>query len=695
MKKYFLKGLDCPACAAKIENGLKSALSDESISVNFTNKTVSIKSEQYKDAKTIIKKLDPDVELIDLSKKDTHTDDLINNKFELVKILISLILFTISLFYKTKLASYPLLEYSAFLFPYFLIGYPVIFKAAKNIRNRQLFDENFLILIATLGAIAIKELPEAVAVMLFYNVGEYLQNLAVGKSKKSITSLLNLKPDTVTIIKNNSYITVIPEEVKIGDLIVVKPGEKIPLDGVVVEGSSSLNTSAITGEFVPKMVKTGDEILSGMINESGLLKIKVTREYKDSTIAKILELVEEASSKKSKTEQFITKFARYYTPFVVYTAIFIAFIPPTILPNQTYASWIYRALILLVISCPCALVISIPLSYFSGIGKSAKNGILVKGSNYLEALTDAKVVAFDKTGTLTKGVFRINKIITKNGASEDELLEYAAYAEINSNHPVAEVIIKSFGKQIDKSKIESFEEIKGYGLETVIDGKTVLVGNDGLMHIKRIPHDDCDVEHSVVYVAVDGKFLGYILIDDEIKEESIQLVNRLKQIGVNRVIMLTGDNFNAAKKIADKLNINEFYAGLLPQDKVNKLKEIKEKLPENERVVFTGDGINDAPVIASSDIGIAMGGLGSDAAIEAADIVIMDDNPLSIPKAIKIAKYTKKIAKQNIIFSLSVKGIFITLGIFGIATMWEAVFADVGVALVAILNSLRIFTYKT
>ncbi|KAA0257796.1 cadmium-translocating P-type ATPase [Deferribacter autotrophicus] len=695
MKKYFLKGLDCPACAIKIENGLKTALSDETISINFTYKTVTLKSEQYKDAKHIIKKLDPDVELIDLSKKEVDIDDSVNTKFEFTKILIALMLFTISLFYKSKLSAYPLFEYTAFLTPYFIIGYPVILKAAKNIKNKQIFDENFLILIATIGAIAIKELPEAVAVMLFYNVGEYLQNLAVGRSRKSIKNLLNLKPETVNIIKNDTYITVTPEEVKIGDIILVKPGEKIPLDGVVVEGSSFVNTSALTGEFVPKRVKAGEDILSGMINESGLLKIKVTKEYKDSTIAKILELVEEASSRKSKTEQFITKFARYYTPFVVFTALFIAFIPPIILPNQTYANWIYRALILLVISCPCALVISIPLSYFSGIGKSAKNGILVKGSNYLEALTDTEVVAFDKTGTLTKGVFKINRIVTKNGASEDEILKYAAYAEINSNHPVAEVIVKSFGQPIDKSKIESFEEIKGYGLKAVVNGKTILVGNDGLMHMKGIPHDDCDVEHSVVYVAVDGKFLGYILIDDEIKEESLQVVNKLKQVGVNKVIMLTGDNFNAAKKIADKLNIDEFYAGLLPQDKVDKLKEIKDKLSEKQRVVFAGDGINDAPVIALSDIGIAMGGVGSDAAIEAADIVIMDDNPLAIPKAIKIAKHTKKIAKENIIFSLSVKGIFIILGIFGVATMWEAVFADVGVALLAILNSLRIFTYKT
>ncbi len=685
-KKYTLKGIDCPSCAAKLEENLKKSLLDETISINFTTKTIKIKPEQLEDATRIIKRFFPEGTLIEEEDKDIH-----ESKFELIKIVVSLVVFALCLSFKPKLSSYPILEYTFFLIPYFLLSYSVILKSISNLKNKNIFDENFLILIATIGSIAIRQLPEAVAVMLFYSIGEYLQESALNKSRKYIKKILNIKPKTVTILKGSNYLIVSPEEVKIGDIIVVKPGEKIPLDGVVIEGDSFVDTSALTGESIPKRVSKGDDILSGMLNESNLLKIKVAKEYKDSTIAKILELVEEASSRKSKTEKFITKFARYYTPSVVLLAILIAIIPPIILPGDSFAKWIYRSLVLLVISCPCALVISIPLSYFAGIGKCAKEGILVKGSNYLEALTESKIVAFDKTGTLTKGKFKITKIVPNSSIEKRDVLKYASYAEVNSNHPIAKTIVKTFDNPIDKTKISYFKEIKGVGVETIVDGKMVLVGNDNFMHIKNIPHDICDVDGTVVYVAVDGKFLGYILIEDEIKPESLEVVKRLKEVGIEKVLMFTGDNVNIAKKIAKKLNIDEFYADLLPQDKAKKLMEIKEKT--TRKVIFAGDGINDAPVIALSDVGIAMGNIGSDAAIEAADVVIINDNPLDVPKAIRISKYTKKVAKQNIVFSIGVKLIFITLGIFGLATMWEAVFADVGVTLIAVLNSLKVFRF--
>lgn len=694
-RRYILKNLDCPGCAAKIETALQKGLNDNTINVNFTNKTVLLKKEYFNTANEIVKNTDPGVELIDFSKINNDNEQF-NKKFILTKIFLSLFFYTIALIYKNISAPNLTIEYLLFLIPYFLIGYPVILKSLNNLKNRQLFDENFLIVVATIGAIFIKELPEAVAVMLFYNIGEFLQDLAVDRSKKSITNLLSLKVEYATVIKNEKYITKKPDDVNVGEIIVVKPGEKIPLDGVVIEGESFIDTSALTGESKLKKVKEGDEILSGMINDSNLLKIKVTKPYSESTISKILDLVENATENKSKTEKFITKFAKTYTPIVVYTAVFIAFIPPLIL-QESYTLWIYRALILLVISCPCALVISIPLSYFAGIGKAAKNGIIVKGSNHLEALTDTGAVAFDKTGTLTEGVFKINKIVTKNGATEEEILRFAAYAEFNSNHPIAKAILSEYEDEIDINQIEEYEEIKGYGIKTKVSGKTVLVGNDGLMHLMNIEHDDCDVDHSVVYVAVDNKFLGYILIDDIVKSESKLALDKLKKLGIQNIIMLTGDNYSAASKIANQIGIKEFYANLLPQDKIKKVNEIKEKLSaqnKKKRVVFVGDGINDAPVIAVSDVGVAMGGIGSSITIEAADIIIMDDSPISVPKAIEISKLTKKNAKENIIFSLAVKVIFITLGIAGTATMWQAVFADVGVALIAVLNSMRIFIKK-
>lgn len=580
-----------------------------------------------------------------------------------------------------------------FLFAYLLAGYDILYTAIKNIIKGRIFDENFLMGLATLGALAIKEYPEAVMVMVLYQLGEYFQHRAVKKSRRSILELMDIRPDYAYKEENGKVIKYSPEEINQGDIILVKTGEKIPLDGVITEGSAILDTSALTGESVPKTVKMGDTAISGCINTNGVIKIKVTKKYGESTVSKILKLIEHASSKKSRTENFITRFAGYYTPAVVAAALMLAVLPPLLLPDAQFTIWLKRALTFLVISCPCALVISIPLSFFGGIGGASKCGILIKGSNYLEALSKPDSVVFDKTGTLTKGSFEVTKISPQNGISEGELIEYAAYAENYSNHPIALSLKKAYKKDIDTSKISNVSEFAGNGVKADINGEEILAGNSALMEKFQINIQEHPDEGTVVYCAKNGEYIGYIVISDEIKEDSPLAIKELKKV-VGKTVMLTGDSEAAAKRISERLGIQQVYSQLLPQDKVEKLENIIAQKQKDKNVIFIGDGINDAPVLTRADVGIAMGAMGSDAAIEAADVVIMDDKPSKIYTAVKIAQKTMLIVKQNIIFALGVKALFLLLGAFGFMTMWGAVFADVGVALLAVLNSLRSLRVK-
>ena len=580
-----------------------------------------------------------------------------------------------------------------FLFAYLLAGYDILYTAIKNIIKGQIFYENFLMGLATLGALAIKEYPEAVMVMVLYQLGEYFQHRAVKKSRRSILELMDIRPDYAYKEENGKVIKYSPEEINTGDIILVKTGEKIPLDGVITEGSAILDTSALTGESVPKTVKMGDTAISGCINTNGVIKIKVTKKYGESTVSKILKLIEHASSKKSRTENFITRFAGYYTPAVVAAALMLAVLPPLFLPDAQFTIWLKRALTFLVISCPCALVISIPLSFFGGIGGASKCGILIKGSNYLEALSKPDSVVFDKTGTLTKGSFEVTKISPQNGISEGELIEYAAYAENYSNHPIALSLKKAYKKDIDTSKISNVSEFAGNGVKADINGEEILAGNSALMEKFQINIQEHPDEGTVVYCAKNGEYIGYIVISDEIKEDSPLAIKELKKV-VGKTVMLTGDSEAAAKRISERLGIQQVYSQLLPQDKVEKLENIIAEKQKDKNVIFIGDGINDAPVLTRADVGIAMGAMGSDAAIEAADVVIMDDKPSKIYTAVKIAQKTMLIVKQNIIFALGVKALFLLLGAFGFMTMWGAVFADVGVALLAVLNSLRSLRVK-
>ena len=586
-----------------------------------------------------------------------------------------------------------------FVISYFIVGKDVLVSAYKNIRAGEFFDENFLMGIATIGAFLVGEYTEAVAVMLFYQVGELFQEMAVNKSRKSISDLMNIKPDFANLKVENEIKKVLPEEVNVNDLILVKPGEKVPLDGIIIEGTSTGDTAALTGESLPREFGVGDEILSGTVNNNGLLTIKVTKVFSDSTVSKILDLVQNASSKKSKTEKFITKFARYYTPIIVGVALLVATVPPFVLGNGTFYEWFYRALIFLVVSCPCALVISIPLGFFGGIGAASKNGILIKGGNYLEALDKVDTVIMDKTGTITKGTFKVVEINVKNDKiSKEKLLEYVADVESFSNHPIAKSVVEEYeknGQKVIKESIKKYDEISGYGISAELDDTNILVGNNKLMELEKIEYDFIESIGTTIYVAIDREYAGNIVIADQIKEDSVNAVKALKNQGISNIVMLTGDNRNIANDIAKKVGINEVYSELLPNEKVDKVEEIFAKKENKDgKVLFVGDGINDAPVLARADIGVAMGGVGSDAAIEAADVVIMTDELSKISDTIKIAKKTKKIVWQNIIFALSVKAIVLLLGILGLSTMWEAVFADVGVALIAVLNSTRVLNMK-
>ena len=605
-------------------------------------------------------------------------------KKDLTKVVTSAILFVIAL---VAPFSNIWINRAIYIVSYLIVGFEVIKEAVENIFKGEVFDEDFLMTIATIGAFVIGEFPEAVAVMLFFKIGELLEDFATDKSRKSISSLMDIRPDFANVVRDGNTLKLNPNEVKIGEIIIVKPGEKIPLDGKVVDGTSFIDTSALTGESVPTKAGVGDNIISGCINKDGVLKIEVTKEFGESTVSKILELVENASEKKAKSENFITRFAKYYTPTVVVLATFIGVIPPLFLENATFTDWIYRALSFLVVSCPCALVISIPLSFFGGIGGASKKGILIKGGNYLEALTEVDTIVFDKTGTLTKGVFEVNRVKPVE-MPEDELIELVALAEIHSNHPIATSVKQAYGKNIDESRVNSIKEIAGQGIFANVDGKEVFVGNEKLMIENSIEYNKCNEVGTIIYVAVNKVFAGIIMISDIIKEDSEKAIAGLKKSGIKDIVMLTGDRKEVAEEVAKKLEIDKVYSELLPDGKVEKVEELLKNT--NKKLAFVGDGINDAPVLALSDIGIAMGGLGTDSAIEAADVVIMTDEPSKINTAIKIARKTMRIVKENIVFAITVKVLILILSAIGIATMWEAVFADVGVSIIAILNALRL-----
>lgn len=607
-----------------------------------------------------------------------------------IKIIIALIIYIVAIAGKFN---NELVKDILFIVSYLIVGFSILKKAIRNIFRGKVFDENFLMAVATIGAFGIGEFPEAVAVMLFYQIGELFQSYAVDKSRKSISSLMDIRPDFANVLRDSKEEKVDPDEVKVGEIIVVKPGEKIPLDGIIVEGQTMLDTKALTGESVPVKAKENDEVLSGSINESGKILIKVTKEYGESTVSKILDLVENASSKKSKSENFITKFAKYYTPTVVIIAVILAIVPPLIIKDANFTDWLYRALSFLVVSCPCALVISIPLSFFGGIGGASKVGILIKGSNYLEQLASTEIAVFDKTGTLTKGVFEVQKIETKN-IEKEELLKIAAYAECYSNHPIAKSIKEAYKNEIDTSKIKNLKEISGHGISVIVDEMNVLIGNEKLMEENKIQYTKSEDVGTILYIAVNGEYKGLIIISDEIKEDSFKMVQNLKKLGVRKTVMLTGDKKTVGESVSEKLGIDEVYTELLPDGKVEKVEKLMQEKTENGKLVFVGDGINDSPVLAMSDIGIAMGALGSDAAIEAADVVIMTDEPSKIANAIKISRKTMKIVRENIIFAIFVKVLVLILTAFGCASMWQAVFADVGVSIIAIINALRMLNVK-
>lgn len=609
---------------------------------------------------------------------------------QLIKIIISLLLVVISLLLKFDTELYSNILY---VIAYIIVGYDIVLKAVRNIFKGKVFDENFLMTVATIGAFCIGEFPEAVAVMLFYQIGELFQSYAVDRSRKSVASLMDIRPDYANVYREDEIERVDPDEVNIGEIILVKPGEKIPLDGIVVDGESMLNTQALTGESVPRKVTVNDEVLSGCINNDGILKIKVSKEFEESTVSKILDLVENASSRKSKSENFISKFAKYYTPIVVIVSVALAVIPPLVIKEALFSDWLYRALSFLVVSCPCALVISIPLSFFGGIGAASKIGVLIKGSNYLEALASAEIVVCDKTGTLTEGVFKVQKI-DAIGYSDDELLRYAAYAEGFSNHPISISLKQAYNKEINEKLVTETQEISGKGVLAKVDGKMVLVGNEKIMKEYNIKFQKSEETGTIVYVAINDEFAGTILIADKIKEDSYKAVKLFKNNNVKKVVMLTGDRDNISESVANELNLDEYHAELLPQDKVSWVEKLMTQKSSGGKLIFVGDGINDAPVLALSDIGVAMGGLGSDAAIEAADVVIMTDEPSKIASSVQISKKTMRIVKQNIVFAIAVKIGVLILSAFGVSTMWEAVFADVGVSVLAIVNALRVLRIK-
>ena len=708
-----IEGLDCPNCAAKVERKINTLEGIKEATVDFLGKKIVVLADEISENELVeliqtevdkiedgVKVFVPKVQAGESSSEEEDTGKIKK------KLLIGGILFVLGIFVPKTLF---IPKLAVFLVSYLVIGGDVLLSAFKNILNGQVFDENFLMAIATVGAFAIGEYPEGVAVMLFYQLGELFQGIAVNNSRKSIVSLMDIRPDYANIKVGEGIKKVSPEEIKVGEIIVVKPGEKVPLDGKIVKGASTFDTSALTGESLPREAKAGDDVLSGFINKNGLIEIQVAKVFSESTVSKILYLMENAGSKKSKTENFITKFAKYYTPAVVITALIVAIFPPLLIQGATFSDWIYRALIFLVVSCPCALVISIPLGFFGGIGGASRHGILIKGTNYLEVLNDLESVVMDKTGTLTKGIFKVTEVNAENNIKINDfqnnkteltkplLLKYAAYIEKFSNHPIAQSIVAEYensASKVDENVVKDFEEISGFGIKVNINNHQFLAGNSKLMNLENITFDKKENLGTAIYLAADGKYIGNILISDEVKEDSARAIKGMKENGVKEIVMLTGDNEAIGKNIAEKLGIDKVFTELLPNEKVEKLEEIYKTKSEKGKVAFVGDGINDAPVLARADLGIAMGGAGSDAAIEAADVVIMNDEPSKIVTAIKIAKKTKEIVWQNITVAFAIKIVVMALGLFGDATMWEAVFADVGVALLAVLNATRVLRYN-
>ena len=708
-----VEGLDCPNCAAKVERKINTLEGIKEATVDFLGKKIVVLADEISEnelvelIQTEVDKIEDGVKVfvpkVQAGESSSEGEDTGKIK---KKLLIGGVLFVLGIFVPKTLFIPKLV---IFLVSYLVIGGDVLLSAFKNILNGQVFDENFLMAIATVGAFAIGEYPEGVAVMLFYQLGELFQGIAVNNSRKSIVSLMDIRPDYANIKVGEGIKKVSPEEIKVGEIIVVKPGEKVPLDGKIVKGASTFDTSALTGESLPREAKAGDDVLSGFINKNGLIEIQVAKVFSESTVSKILYLMENAGSKKSKTENFITKFARYYTPVVVITALIVAIFPPLLIQGATFSDWIYRALIFLVVSCPCALVISIPLGFFGGIGGASRHGILIKGTNYLEVLNNLESVVMDKTGTLTKGIFKVTEVNVKNNIKINDfennkteltkplLLKYAAHIEKFSNHPIAQSIVAEYENsvsKVDENVVKDFEEISGFGIKVNINNHQFLAGNSKLMNLGNITFDKKENLGTAIYLAADGKYIGNILISDEVKEDSARAIKGMKENGVKEIVMLTGDNEAIGKNIAEKLGIDKVFTELLPNEKVEKLEEIYKTKSEKGKVAFVGDGINDAPVLARADLGIAMGGAGSDAAIEAADVVIMNDEPSKIVTAIKIAKKTKEIVWQNITIAFAVKIVVMALGLFGDATMWEAVFADVGVALLAVLNATRVLRYN-
>ena len=704
MKRIFLlKGLDCPNGSAKIEKEVGELDGVQSSVVNLMKQTLTINVTQTaadtiaSQIETIVHSHEPDVEVSEIvqesyiPEKKQEANESYNNEDKklTVRLAIGAAIYAIGMAL-TVFAKVPLpIELTFLIVSYVILGGDVVWQAVRNISKGRVFDEHFLMSVSTIGAFVIGEYPEAVAVMLFYQVGEFFQSLAVKRSRKSISDLMDIRPDSATVRRNGELITISPENVSIGEIIIVKPGEKIPLDGVVLDGDSMLDTRALTGESVPRSVHKGDEALSGCMNQTGVLMIKTTKAFGESTASKIIDLVENASSRKAPTENFITTFARYYTPVVVILAAILAILPPILLGGG-WTEWIRRGFVFLVVSCPCALVISIPLTFFGGIGAASKRGVLVKGSNYLEALNNVSIIVFDKTGTLTKGVFNVTDILPANGFSKEQVLEYAAEAESFSNHPIAKSILAAYEKEIDQSVISDYKEISGYGISVMAGEKKVFAGNTKLMDTECIEYTTCEKAGTKVYLAVDGQYAGCILITDEVKPDSKKAISDLKHIGVEKTVMLTGDDEKIGKSVAEELQLDEYYAQLLPDQKVEKVELLDGKKRPGSKLAFVGDGINDAPVLARADVGIAMGGLGSDAAIEAADVVLMTDEPSKLVDAIEVAKATKQIVMQNIVIALGIKSVFLILGALGIAGMWEAVFGDVGVTIIAVLNAMRI-----
>jgi len=690
MEKYSIENLDCATCAIKIEDEVRKTSGVSFVSVDFASATLFLESDDFLKVEQTINQVDPEVKIFQ-KKEKMSVGDAVNFKKEVIPLLIAGTLFIIGLVtYKwLQATSLRIGEYLVFGAAYLVSGWRVLRSAGRNITRGQIFDEHFLMSVATIGAIAIGEIPEAAGVMIFYLLGEFFQEISIRRSRSSIQALLEIRPDHANLLRNGTLEEVKPESIQVGETIVVKPGEKIPLDGEILRGSSYIDVSPLSGESVPQKVNPGNTVLAGAINKNGLLTVKVISPYHQSSIVRMLDLVESAASRKAETEKFITKFARVYSPLVVFTSLGVALIPPLFF-NASFTEWIYRALVILVISCPCALVISIPLGYFGGLGGASRRGILVKGSNYLDTLASVKTVVFDKTGTLTKGVFKVTRIAPQNGFSEEDLLSFAAQAEGGSNHPIAQSIRDAYGKT-PSTPPQDYWEIAGLGIQATVDGRQLLIGNDLLLHKEDISHDPalCDVSGTVVHIAIDGKYAGFLVISDEIKEDSPNAIKELRTIGVQQIVMLTGDQEITAQGIANHLGFDEFRANLLPEDKVAALEEILSKDNNPGKTAFIGDGINDAPSLARADVGIAMGGLGSEAAIETADVVIMSDSLTKVSEAIQIGRKTRQIVWQNIVMALIIKGLFIALGVIGDATMWQAVFADMGVAILAVLNATR------